>query len=92
MVANFCWDTDNPYNVNFGFLGGRKPMSRRLVSVLGGLILSLASVGAVLAQDTQPTTTTPTTTTPTTTTVTTTQTTAVQNADGSWTVVEYPVD
>ncbi|HKQ53053.1 MAG TPA: hypothetical protein VJT74_11825 [Pyrinomonadaceae bacterium] len=62
-------------------------MSRRLVSVLGGFILSLASAGVILAQDTQPTTTTPTTTT-----VTTTQTTAVQNADGSWTVVEYPVD
>jgi len=63
-------------------------MSRRLFSVLGGLVLSLATVNAVLAQETQPTTTTPTTTT----TVTTTQTTAVQNADGSWTVVEYPVD
>ena len=56
-------------------------MSRRLLSVLGGLVLSLAVAGAVLAQDTQ-----------TTTTVTTTQTAAVQNADGTWTVVEYPVD
>jgi hypothetical protein len=55
-------------------------MSRRLLSVLGGLVLSLAVAGAVLAQDTK------------TTTVTTTQTTAVQNADGTWTVVEYPVD
>ncbi|HJU55764.1 MAG TPA: anti-sigma factor [Pyrinomonadaceae bacterium] len=63
-------------------------MSRRLLSVLGGIILSFATVNAVLAQDTQPTTTTPTTTT----TVTTTETKAVQNADGSWTVVEYPVD
>ncbi len=63
-------------------------MSRRLLSVLGGLVLSLAAAGAVLAQETQPTTTTPTTTT----TVTTTETKAVQNADGSWTVVEYPVD
>jgi hypothetical protein len=58
-------------------------MSKRLLSVLGGLVLSLATAGAVLAQDTQPTTTT---------TVTTTETKAVQNADGSWTVVEYPVD
>jgi hypothetical protein len=55
-------------------------MNRRLLSVLGGLVLSLAVAGAVLAQDTK------------TTTVTTTQTTAVQNADGTWTVVEYPVD
>ena len=55
-------------------------MSRRLLSVLGGLVLSLATAGAVLAQDTQ------------TTTVTTTQTAVVQNADGTWTVVEYPVD
>jgi hypothetical protein len=55
-------------------------MSRRLLSVLGGIVLSLATAGAVLAQDTQ------------TTTVTTTQTAAVQNADGTWTVVEYPVD
>ncbi|HEY0380348.1 MAG TPA: anti-sigma factor [Pyrinomonadaceae bacterium] len=58
-------------------------MSRRLLSVLGGVVLSLATVNAVLAQDTQPTTTT---------TVTTKQTAVVQNADGSWTVVEYPVD
>jgi hypothetical protein len=53
-------------------------MSKRLLSILGGLVLSLATVSAVLAQNTK--------------TVTTTQTTAVQNADGTWTVVEYPVD
>ena len=53
-------------------------MSKRLLSILGGIVLSLATTGAALAQ-TQTTTTT------------TTQTTAVQNADGSWTVVEYPV-
>jgi hypothetical protein len=47
-------------------------------------LLSLTAAGAALAQDTQTTTTT-TTTTPTTVTQTT------QNADGSWTVVEYPV-
>lgn len=52
-------------------------MSKRLLSVLGGLLLSLAATSAALAQDTP--------------TITTTQTTAVQNADGSWTVVEYPV-
>src|SRR4051812_39967276 len=55
-----------------------KPMSRRLLCILGGAVLSLATAGAALAQ--------------TQTTTTTTQTTAVQNADGSWTVVEYPVD
>jgi hypothetical protein len=55
-------------------------MSKRLLCVLGGVVLSLATAGAALAQNTQPTT------------VTTTQTTAVQNTDGTWTVVEYPVD
>src|SRR3954470_25027261 len=54
-------------------------MSKRLLCILGGAVLSLATATAALAQ-TQTTTTT------------TTQTTAVQNADGSWTVVEYPVD
>ncbi|HKR01106.1 MAG TPA: hypothetical protein VJT09_10560 [Pyrinomonadaceae bacterium] len=56
-------------------------MRRRLLCILGGIVLSLATFSAALAQ-----------TTPTTTTTTTTQTTAVQNADGSWTVVEYPVN
>jgi hypothetical protein len=55
-------------------------MSKRLLSFAGGAILVLMTTGAALAQQ------------PTTTTTTTTQTTAVQNADGSWTVVEYPVD
>jgi hypothetical protein len=54
-------------------------MSKRLICILGGLVLSLATIGTTLAQNTQ-------------TTTTTTQTTAVQNADGTWTVVEYPVD
>jgi hypothetical protein len=56
-------------------------MCRRLVSFLGGAVLALTTAGTALAQ--QPTTTT---------TTTTTQATAVQNADGSWTVVEYPAD
>src|SRR5918912_374357 len=55
-------------------------MSKRLLAILGGIVLSLASVNAVLAQNTQTQTVT-----------TTTQTTAVQNPDGTWTVVEYPV-
>jgi hypothetical protein len=55
-------------------------MSKRLLCIVGGIVLSLATVSAALAQNTQPTT------------VTTTQTTAVQNADGTWTVVEYPVN
>jgi len=55
-------------------------MSKRLLSFAGGAILVLMTAGTALAQQ------------PTTTTTTTTQTTAVQNADGSWTVVEYPVD
>lgn len=53
-------------------------MSKRLLSFVGGLALALTTAGAALAQQT--------------TTTTTTQTTAVQNADGSWTVVEYPVN
>ncbi|HEX8140721.1 MAG TPA: anti-sigma factor [Pyrinomonadaceae bacterium] len=68
-------------------------MNKRLVSIAGGLVLSLA--GLALGQDTQTPATTTTTTTPTTTTTTTTTPTTVtqttQNADGSWTVVEYPV-
>ncbi len=58
-------------------------MSKRFLSIAGALALSLATAGVALAQDT--TTVTTTTTTPTTVTQTT------QNADGSWTVVEYPV-
>src|SRR5215210_6791064 len=65
-------------------------MSKALLSIAGGLVLSLATAGAVLAQDTQTPATTTTTTTTTTTPTTVTQTT--QNADGSWTVDEYPVD
>lgn len=53
-------------------------MSKRLLCILGGIVLSLATVSAAFAQTTQ--------------TVTTTQTTAVQNPDGTWTVVEYPVN
>jgi hypothetical protein len=68
-------------------------MNKRLLSIAGGLVLSMA--GLALAQDTQTPATTTTTTTPTTTTTTTTTPTTVtqttQNADGSWTVVEYPV-
>src|SRR5437764_658050 len=53
-------------------------MSKRLLSLVGSLALALTTAGAAFAQQT--------------TNTTTTQTTAVQNADGSWTVVEYPVD
>lgn len=53
-------------------------MSKRLLSFVGGVALALTMTGTALAQQTS-------------TTTTTTQTTAVQNADGSWTVVEYPV-
>lgn len=55
-------------------------MNKRLVSFVGGAVLALATTGTALAQQT------------TTTTTTTRQATAVQNADGSWTVVEYPAD
>ena len=58
-------------------------MSRRFLSIAGGLVLSLAMASLAFAQETQTTTTTTATGT------TVTQTT--QNPDGSWTVVEYPV-
>ena len=60
-------------------------MSKRLVSIAGGIVLALATAGLALGQETQTTGTTTTTVTGTTVTQTT------QNADGSWTVVEYPV-
>lgn len=53
-------------------------MTKSLLSFVGGVALALTIAGTALAQQT-------------TTTTTTAQTTAVQNADGSWTVVEYPV-
>jgi hypothetical protein len=55
---------------------------KSLVKLGGGLALSLVFSSFALAQNT---------TTKTTTTTTTTKTTAVQNADGTWSVVEYPV-
>jgi hypothetical protein len=57
-------------------------MSRRLLSFAGAAALVFAAAGAAFAQDQQPTQTTTTTTTQT--------TQAVQNADGSWTVIQYP--
>lgn len=58
-------------------------MSKRLLSIAGGFAFTVAMGAAVFAQDTQ-------TQSQTTTTTTTTQ--AVQNADGSWTVIEYPTN
>jgi hypothetical protein len=54
---------------------------RKLLRLGGGLALSVAFSSFAMAQDTKTTTTT-----------TTTQTAVVQNADGSYTVIEYPVD
>lgn len=56
-------------------------MSKHLLSFVGGIALALTMAGAALAQDTTTTTTT-----------STTQQSIVQNADGTWTVVEYPAD
>jgi hypothetical protein len=53
-------------------------MSKRLICFLGGLVLSLTTVSTTLSQTAQ--------------TTTTTQTTTVQNEDGTWTVIEYPVN
>jgi hypothetical protein len=58
-------------------------MSKRLLSIAGGLALTVTISGATLAQDSQNQTQT---------TVTTQTTQAVQNADGSWTVIEYPAN
>jgi len=55
---------------------------KNLVRLSGGLALSIAFSSFALAQDP---------TTKTTTTTTTTKTAVVQNADGSWSVIEYPV-
>src|SRR3954463_11192636 len=54
----------------------RRRMNAKLFRIAGVVALLLAIAGSALAQQT----------------TTTTQTTAVQNPDGSWTVVEYPVD
>jgi hypothetical protein len=76
-----------------------KLMSKRLLCFVGSIALSLATSGLALAQETQSTTTTTTTeqtttspTQPTTTEKTTQTTQSIQNADGSWTVIEYPAD
>ncbi len=55
---------------------------KNLTKLTGGLALSIAFSSFASAQDT---------TTKTTTTTTTTKTAVVQNADGSYTVIEYPV-
>jgi hypothetical protein len=55
-------------------------MNRRLLSIAGGVALAFASAAFTNAQQT------------TTATVTTQQTTAVQNPDGTYTIVQYPVD
>jgi hypothetical protein len=56
-------------------------MNRRLLSFIAGAALTLSLAGAARAQDT-----------PTTTTVTTQTTKTFQNADGTWTVIQYPAD
>jgi hypothetical protein len=60
-------------------MGGNIFMGKRLLSIAAGILLALASATFTFAQQA------------TTTTNPATQTTAVQNADGSWTVIEYPV-
>jgi len=78
-------------------------MKSYVTTVLAAVVLSLSSAALVLAQTqptpTQPTPTQPTTTQPKTTQTTTTTTTqtpakvtkTVQNPDGTFTVIEYPV-
>ena len=56
---------------------------KNLVRLSGGVALSVVFSTFAIAQDT---------TTKTTTTTTTTKSAVVQNADGSWSVIEYPVD
>lgn len=54
-------------------------MNRRLLSIAGGLVLTFSTAGLALAQDTSTATTT------------TTVRQTVQNADGTYTIIEYPV-
>ena len=56
-------------------------MSRRLLSLLSCAVLALASAAAAAAQETKTTTTTTTQTTKT-----------IKNADGTYTVIQYPAD
>jgi hypothetical protein len=56
-------------------------MKKRLLTIAGSLALALASAGLAVAQDTK-----------TTTTVTTQTTKTIQNPDGTYTIVQYPVD
>jgi len=53
-------------------------MTKKCIAILGAIILSLSLAGLTFGQQTK-------------TTTTTTVTKQVQNPDGSWTVVEYPV-
>jgi hypothetical protein len=67
-------------------------MSKQVITVLAAVIFCLSTAALAVGQ-TEPTTTTPTTQ-PTTTTITQTPTTVTkttQNADGSYTIIEYPV-
>src|SRR5919202_1872556 len=57
-------------------------MSKRLLSIAGSVVLAFAAAAVASAQDT----------TKTTTTTTTQKTTAIQNPDGTYTSVQYPVD
>lgn len=56
-------------------------MNRRLLSIAGSVALALASAAIASAQETKTTTTT-----------TTQKTTTVRNADGTYTVIQYPAD
>jgi hypothetical protein len=69
-------------------------MSRRLLYFAGCCALVLGMAAVSFAQDTQPQQPTqpPQSQQPTQTTVTTQTTQAVQNADGSWTVIQYPAN
>ncbi|MGB8509542.1 MAG: hypothetical protein WCD76_14240, partial [Pyrinomonadaceae bacterium] len=55
-------------------------MSRRMLNLAGGVALAFAASTGVLAQE------------PTQTTTTTQTTQTVQNADGTWTVIQYPAN
>ncbi|HEX7174633.1 MAG TPA: hypothetical protein VF240_05055 [Pyrinomonadaceae bacterium] len=67
-------------------------MCKRLLNTACAVALVFAAAAAVNAQDTPKPTTTDTQKPTTTTTVTTQTTQAVQNADGTWTVIEYPAN
>jgi hypothetical protein len=82
MLFNPLRAKSNYFRLKFYQTGNKEVLMsiKNLVRLGGGLALSIVFSSFAIAQDTKTTTTT-----------TTTKTAVVQNADGSWSVIEYPV-